>query len=796
MKRDAPFRGEMFRALSLALPILALLLGAIPAASAAAPASKATAAATSPAVKAAPPLTATQIDTAIATLRDAKQRATLIATLEAMKGGATAATTQQGAPGIGLGIAQTIEEWAEQTLQGIGRALSDATDISLIWHWIEFVATDAWLRHTVLQATWRLAVVLAAALCAEWVVRRALRRPRTSLLRNAARRRAADGPGQEADGAEGIAAAEAGETERSRRRQPLRRWLRRVPWALGHFALELVPVIAFALAGVALVSGGIADDRVSRLVIGAALEAYVVSRFAMECARLLLNPRAPEIRLAGLGDDRARWLTTWLRAIVGTVAFGYAAIATGGLFGLYPAASRVLVKIVSLAVHLMLAVMILQARRPVAAFIRGETPSAGFTGALRIGLAHTWHILALFYVIALWVAWAIGVPHAFFIMLRIVVVLGLVAIIGRGVAASLASGLDSLFDERGTLRSRHPDLHARMRTYLPVLKLSTGCVIAALGLLVTLQLWGVSVFAWFAGTTLGRQIASAVVTIAAAILIALIVWEAANAALEAHAERLIRQGRPGRAARYRTLLPMLRSVLMGAILVVVALVVLGAVGVNITLLLGGLSIFGLAVGFGSQKLVQDIITGLFLLLEDAVQVGDWVTLAGISGSVEKLSIRTIRLRAGDGSLNVIPFSAVSTVSNFSREFSFAPITVGVAYKEDIDRVFAVIRDEFTKMRADPEWAPNILGDIELWGLDQFGASSLDIVGRMRTPAGQQHAVRREFNRRLKIRFDTEGIEIPFPYQRLTIDPEEFRAAFGSGTSGEARPPHETTPENG
>ena len=285
-------------------------------------------------------------------------------------------------------------------------------------------------------------------------------------------------------------------------------------------------------------------------------------------------------------------------------------------------------------------------------------------------------------------------------------------------------------------------------------------------------------------------------TIAAAILIALIVWEAANAALEAHAERLIRQGRPGRAARYRTLLPMLRSVLMGAILVVVALVVLGAVGVNITLLLGGLSIFGLAVGFGSQKLVQDIITGLFLLLEDAVQVGDWVTLAGISGSVEKLSIRTIRLRAGDGSLNVIPFSAVSTVSNFSREFSFAPITVGVAYKEDIDRVFAVIRDEFTKMRADPEWAPNILGDIELWGLDQFGASSLDIVGRMRTPAGQQHAVRREFNRRLKIRFDTEGIEIPFPYQRLTIDPEEFRAAFGSGTSGEARRPHETTPENG
>ncbi|HQT72461.1 MAG TPA: mechanosensitive ion channel [Acidiphilium sp.] len=783
----------MVRVLTLVIPFLAVLVAAMPqaAAGSVAPAAGRSAAVTTTAPAA---LTPAQINAAITTLQNPAQRNALIATLEAMKAG-KAASPAPVAAALGLGITQRAEAWTKQTLQGVGRALSDATDVSLIWHWITFVATDSWLRHTVLKASWRLAVVLATCLALEFVSRRALLKPRTRLERGPARARGGDKPDAPKANA-GIAAAEAGETEHRRRRQPLRHWLRRVPCALAHFGLELAPVLVFALAGFALISSDIADDRVSRLVIIAALEAYIVSRVAMECLRLLFAPHAPELRLTGLDDARARWIDRWLRTIVGTIAFGYAAIATGGLFGLYPAASRVLIKIVSLAVHLMLAVMILQARQPVAAFIRGETAATGFTAALRVGFAHTWHILALFYVIALWVAWAIGIPHAFFIMLRIVIVLGLVTIIARGIAASIASALDHAFDERSTLRARHPGMHARLRTYLPVLKLGAAALVAGLGLLVTLQLWGIGVFAWFAGTTIGRQIASAIITIATAILAALIVWEAANAALEAHAERLERQGRAGRAARYRTVMPMLRSTLMGAILVVVTLVVLDTIGVNVTLLLGGLSIFGLAIGFGSQKLVQDIITGLFLLLEDAVQVGDWVTLAGVSGSVEKLSIRTIRLRAGDGSLNVIPFSAVSTVSNFSREFSFAPISVGVAYKEDIDRVFQVIRDEFATMRADPDWAPNILGDIELWGLDQFGASSLDIVGRMRTPAGQQHAVRREFNRRLKNRFDAEGIEIPFPYQRLTIDPAEFRAAFGTSPRP-ASPPHpDPAPGNG
>ncbi|MCF3945570.1 mechanosensitive ion channel domain-containing protein [Acidiphilium iwatense] len=720
------------------------------------------------------PLDTAQIDAAVAALKNPQQRNALIATLEAMK---TAAAHAKAAKplGAGLGFVQATEEKIELVLTDLGGALRTATNISLVWHWLVFVATDAWLRQTVIRAAWRLAVVLATALAGEYLAIFLLRRPRAAILRRAALARTR--PGISPDAA-GIEAAEAGETEKLPRRRSIRRWFRRLPYAIGHFLLSLAPILVFALIGFLWVTGGFANERVAKLVILAVVNAYLVCRLVLEAARLLLAPGARQIRLIRTTDRRADWLVRWLRRLIGTIAFGYAAIATGGLFGLYHAASLVLVKLVSLAVHVMLAIMVLQARRPIAAMIRGDGHGSGFLAALRAGLARTWHIFALFYIVALWIAWAIGVPNAFLIMLRIMAVFIVVTAIARVLATWLGHGLETLFDESAAWRAHYPALYARGRMYMPVFKLIARAVLGVAASLVILQFWGLGVLAWLAGTHIGRSVVSAAITIGLAAFIALIVWEAASAGMEGHAERLIHQGRPGRATRYRTLLPMLRSTLLVIILVVAALVVLSAVGVNVTLLLGGLSIFGLAIGFGSQKLVQDIITGLFLLLEDAMQVGDWVTLGGIAGTVEKLSIRTIRLRGGDGSLNIIPFSSVTTVTNASRDFGYAPITIGVGYREDIDRVQAVIREIFDTMRAEPEWAAQISNDLELWGLDQFGASSVNIVGRIKTPAGKQYAVRREFNRRVKIRFDAENIEMPYNYQKITIDPAEFRAAFG------------------
>jgi small-conductance mechanosensitive channel len=224
-----------------------------------------------------------------------------------------------------------------------------------------------------------------------------------------------------------------------------------------------------------------------------------------------------------------------------------------------------------------------------------------------------------------------------------------------------------------------------------------------------------------------------------------------------------------RSARLRTLLPLLRSALLIGVTVVAGLMVLSEIGVNIAPLLAGAGIIGVAIGFGSQKLVQDLINGIFLLLENAMQVGDVIKVSGLAGVVESLSVRTIRLRSEDGSVHVIPFSAVTTVTNMTKDYSRAVIVAGVAYKEDYDQVLEVLKALAKEMRSETEWQSIILDDLEVWGLDQLGDSSVVIKCRiMCTPFGRW-SVTREFNRRMKKRFDELGIEIPFPHRKLVID---------------------------
>jgi len=149
-----------------------------------------------------------------------------------------------------------------------------------------------------------------------------------------------------------------------------------------------------------------------------------------------------------------------------------------------------------------------------------------------------------------------------------------------------------------------------------------------------------------------------------------------------------------------------------------------------------------------------------------MQVGDSVSLGGMSGTVERLSVRTIRLRGSDGSVNIIPFSSVTTVTNMTRDFSYAQISVTVGYREDIERVFTVLRDISKDMRTDRKWSEMIRDDLQIFGLDEFGQLGLVVTGQIRTGPGQHWAVRREFYARVLNRFADEGIEIPYNRQAL------------------------------
>ena len=223
------------------------------------------------------------------------------------------------------------------------------------------------------------------------------------------------------------------------------------------------------------------------------------------------------------------------------------------------------------------------------------------------------------------------------------------------------------------------------------------------------------------------------------------------------------------------------------ILTIAGLTALGAVGVNITPLLAGAGIVGIAVGFGSQKLVQDVVTGVFLLLENAMQVGDFVTVSGLSGTVKNLSVRSIRLRAGDGSVHIIPFSAVTSVTNTNRGIGNAAISVNLAYDEDVDKAGEVLKQIAAEMRREPEFKTRMRGDLDLWGVDKVDGATFTIVGQIECTDSGRWPVQREFNRRMKIRFQELGVDIAYPAQTLSWLTSIFP---GGGAPARATPPSE------
>jgi len=159
---------------------------------------------------------------------------------------------------------------------------------------------------------------------------------------------------------------------------------------------------------------------------------------------------------------------------------------------------------------------------------------------------------------------------------------------------------------------------------------------------------------------------------------------------------------------------------------------------------------------------------LFLFLENTVQVGDNVTVSGLAGTVENVSIRTIRLRAGDGAVHIVPFSAVTTITNASRGVGNAAVSVNVAFKEDTDRAGQILKDIVVEMRSEPEFKSLIRSDLDLWGIDKVDGSMVSMVGQIRCTDSGRWPVQREFNRRMKLRFQESRIEIVGSNQTFLI----------------------------
>ncbi|MEP3049189.1 MAG: mechanosensitive ion channel domain-containing protein [Roseibium sp.] len=491
-----------------------------------------------------------------------------------------------------------------------------------------------------------------------------------------------------------------------------------------------------------------------------ALNAFFFSGMATVALRLVFAPNRPELRLLPFGDASSVYWTKRLRFAVYWVIYGVflavplANIAVSFVLG---NALRFLI-VLSAMIYMM--VLIQRNRLNVRDGARAYAEKLQSSLAQRaiINLGNLWHIAASGYILAMFVVWVTRPFDATTIILRAT---GLsIATIMAGMALSLImtraiKGGIRLPDE---LNEKLPALQYRLNAFVPRLLRIIRFAVFVVTVLLLLEIWGVISFLdWLASETGVRLVSNygaAVVVIIAgfAVWVALMSW--VDLRLQTRNSHIV-------TARERTLFQLFRNASTVVIVVMTVLLALSEIGINIGPLIAGAGVVGLAISFGAQTLVKDIITGAFIQIENAINEGDVVTVAGITGTVEGITVRSVRIRDLNGTTHIIPFSSVDMVSNFMRGYSYHVALIGVAYDTDIGFAKEAMHEAFRRLR-ETEYGPKIYADLEMNGVTNFGASSIDIRARIKTAPGDQWSVGRAYNEYVKQVFDERNIEIPFP----------------------------------
>ncbi len=669
---------------------------------------------------------------------------------------------------LGAAVLVSASGFLGQLWEETIRATRTVQSIPLLWGWVVVMSTNPVAHDLLVRAAWRVALAAACGLAVQWAARLLVRHPIHVLEGRAGPAAALPEDEEPTDETEERDIEPSPVSQRSLRRVAAATLLRRMPLVLARLFFDLLPILGFAIAGHIVAASPLGGTPQTRLIVIAMIDAYAMCMAIIYFTRMLVSPHVGRLRLLQVSDVTAAWTMRWIRRLAVVSVFGYAIAEVGLLLGMSLPAHDGLLKVCGLINHSFLAIMVLQKRRTVKRYLRAPAGATGVIARLRNAVAPVWHWIALFFLAALWFAWAVEIRDGFTKVLHFFLALVAAAIIVRLALIVLLGSVERTLNPSPELLDKYPGLQMRLRVYHPIIAGVIRVIVYAIALIVLLEFWGVPLIAWFQTSFIGLRLAAGLGTMVLTVVLALLVWEAVNAAIEAHLSRLSREQQVAKSARLRTLMPLLRSSLFVAIVVIAGLTILSEIGINIAPLLAGAGIVGVAIGFGSQKLVQDLITGIFLLLENAMQVGDWVTVSGLSGSVENLSVRTIRLRASDGSVHIIPFSAVTSVTNTNRGLGNAAVSVAVPYNEDTDRVVDALKQIAAEMRKDPDYASRMLSDIQIWGVDKVDGASATITGQIPCTDSGRWPVQREFNRRVKKRFQELGIVIFNPLQTYVV----------------------------
>lgn len=395
---------------------------------------------------------------------------------------------------------------------------------------------------------------------------------------------------------------------------------------------------------------------------------------------------------------------------------------------------------------------------------KAESAEVGVFGVLYRLLARLWVLIALTYFTALFVSSQIDPTGALPYMMSATFQTVIVAAAGFAISNLLGRAIGRRLSFSDGLRDKLPMLETRVNSYVPNALKVIRVVILIVAAAIIANAWALFNLDQWLGSAAGLKTVSVAVKLAIILSGSALLWLVAASTIEHRLSPSTGQGAPS--ARQQTLLVLFRNTLAILIAAFTVMIALSQIGVDIGPLIAGAGVFGLAIGFGAQSLVKDIITGVFIQLENAMNTGDVVTVGGITGTAERLTIRSVSIRDIDGAYHIVPFSAATVVSNYMRDWAYFRTEYRIAYREDIDNAIYYLREAFKDLKADPNAGGNILEDMTVPGVTALEENSVKIRIMIKTLPGTQWGVGRAFNRLVKIYFDRAGIEIPFPHQTL------------------------------
>jgi moderate conductance mechanosensitive channel len=492
---------------------------------------------------------------------------------------------------------------------------------------------------------------------------------------------------------------------------------------------------------------------------------YLVAFLCIWLARIvcgfLLAPgggRAARFRIVPMSDPAAKFWQRRIIIAVAVVAFAWVTLGLLRTLGVSPAG----LKMLSYIAGVLLLGLALETiwRRPAGELATGAAP--------RRLSPRTRSVLATILLVVMWVLWSLHLMPGFWLLL-IGSALPLLLSVSRVSVAHLLRPVEGAAEDSAPVLAAVA-LERGLRAAL--------IIVAALALA---YVWDIDLIQLTARDTFATRLIRGGLSAIVIVLVADFLWRLARALIDrkltsaAPADNLeVEEAR--RRARLRTLLPILRNVLMVVVMAVAAMMVLSALGVEIGPLIAGAGVVGVAVGFGAQTVVKDVISGVFYLLDDAFRIGEYIQSGSYKGTVESFSLRSVKLRHHRGPLFTVPFGELGAVQNMSRDWVIDKMMIGITYDSNLDTAKKLIKQIGKDLAADPEFKPHILEPLKMQGVEQFGDYAIQIRMKMMTKPGEQFAIKRKALALIKKAFDANGIKFAFPTVQVAQGEDAAAAA--------------------